>query len=338
MKLPIQLLTFLLLLAAGSSFAQSRTAKPTNRKVSLERPKAEIQFRQTQDTVLYPAAAELCGNFLTSYTAGDNEWGYVSGTNSYNDLEKAQRLVYTANSPYTIREVWGFFAVASAVDTGTMRMKIYTVNAETGEPDSLLGVSDSLRTSDLELDTVSILPTIFTLSDSVTLTDTTFFVSLDLRDLYEANDTVALYMTQDTCGSGDDAWELFSDSTWVPIANADISWGLNANWVVAAVVEFNETTGLNDPFVAQKGLRIFPATPNPTNDWINVSYEIEMGSQITIEVYSTDGRLLQRQNLGQQAPGRYTEQLSVQNLAPGTYVYGIITDNTRLMSRFVVSH
>ncbi|MFN7115222.1 MAG: T9SS type A sorting domain-containing protein [Saprospiraceae bacterium] len=337
MKNVVRLLPILLIFSCWNAFGQTRVAKPTAQRKVFTLPQADIQVRQETDTIFFPAAAEECGNLVTSYEVSE-VWGFVAGTNGYGDLEKAQRLVYTNNSPYVVREVWGFFAYASAVDTGNLRMKIYRVDAATGGPAELLATSEDIRTSDIQTDTVGILPTIFAFEDSVVLNDTSFFASLDLSDLYEAEDTVALFMTNDTCGRGADAWELFSDgATWLPINDRN-SWQLNANWIIAAVVEFNETTDVDDPFVAQKGLRIFPPSPNPTNNWVNLPFQLDNTSTVDIEIYSTNGALLQRLHLGQKLPGQHTVEVDVQSLPPGAYVYGIITNEARLMSRFVVSH
>lgn len=333
---------FLTLLLFATSFclhAQERTIRATpERTATFSLPKFDVQSRVTSDTILYPAAALECGNFVTTFLVGPSGiWGYVAGTNGYGDLEKAQRLVYTANSPYRIVEVWGFFAEATAVGNGALRMKVYTVDPQTGGPDSLLGQSSDLRTRDLKTDPQFVPITVFPFPTPVTIRNDTFFVSCDFSDLYAARDTVALYMT-DSCGFGADAWELFEDgTTWVSINTPMISYGLNANWAVAAVVQFDESTDVNDPFVAQRGLQLFPASPNPTNDWINLPYNIENSSRVTIEVYATDGKLIQRLHRGQQQAGRYTEKLSVQSLPTGTYVYGIVTEEARIMSRFIVN-
>jgi len=335
----IYFLMILLFVTSLGLHAQERTIRATpERKAVFSLPKFEVQSRVANDTVLYPAAAEPCGNFVRSYGVGaGGGWGYVAGTNGYGDLEKAQRLVYTANSPYKVLEVWGFFAEAVAVGNGALRMKVYSVDPQTGGPDTLLGKSSDLRTRDLKIDTQLVLVTVFPFPIPVTIRRDSFFVSCDFSDLYAARDTAALFMTNDTCGFGADAWELFEDGvTWVPV-DSDDSYGIDANWIVAAVVQFDEATDVNDPFVAQRGLQLFPASPNPTNDWINLPYNIENSSRVTIEVYATDGKLIQRLHRGQQQPGRYTEKLNVQSLPAGTYVYGIVTDEARIMSRFIVN-
>jgi len=335
----IQHLTLLFTLASVTLFAQqSRQVNPVpHREVSgFSLPTADIQLRAETDTLLFPAAVEDCSNSVTSFTLSGG-WGFVGGTNFYGDLEKAQRLIYTANSPYRVTEVWSFFADAVAVGDGTSRIKVYAVNATTGGPGDLLGTSNALKTSALATDPEGVPVTIFPFSMPVTVTDDEFFVSLDLTDLYAAEDTVGIFSTNDNCGSGVDSWELFGDGeTWVPI-NDDASWQLEANWVMGAVVEFDESTGVNDPFVARNGLRLFPATPNPTNHWVNLPYQLESTSTVEVEVYSADGKLLQRIHKGEQLSGQYAERLDVQALPNGTYVYGIVTNESRIMSRFVIS-
>lgn len=333
----IYFLTILLLVTSLGLYAQQRTIHSVpERTVKFSIPTFDVQSRVTMDTIFYPVADETCGNFVTVYTVDPSDGGgYVSGTNGYGDLEKAQRLVYEANGPYKILEIWGFFAEAAAVNNGALRMKVYSVDPLTGGPDSLLSQSNDLKTRDLKTDPQGVPATVFSLSNPVTIRNDTFFVSCDFSDLYAARDTAALFMTNDSCGFGTDAWELFEDgTTW---ASIDDSYGLDANWIVAAVVQFDEATDVNDPFVAQRGLQLFPASPNPTNDWINLPYHIENSSRVTIEVYATDGKLIQRLHRGQQQPGRYTEKLNVQSLPAGTYVYGIVTDEARIMSRFIVN-
>jgi hypothetical protein len=339
MNKKLQLLTILLTVVCFNLWGQSRIANPTpDRKVSgFTLPSTEIQSRAETDTLLYPAASEDCGGSVTSFTI-TGQWGYLAGTNGYGDLEKAQRLIYTANTPYNVIEVWAFFSDAAVKNNGNLRAKVYAIDAATDGPGVLLGESDDIKTADIETDPMDVPVTIFPFTDPATVTDDEFFVSIDMSDLYAAQDTVGLFQTDEDCGSGDDAWELFSDgTTWVPI-NDGSSWGLEANWALGAVVEFGETTDVNDPFVAQKGLRLFPAMPNPASNWVDLPYQIEASNQVYIEVYSADGKLLQRINKGQQLSGRYAERFDIQALPSGTYVYGIITDQSRIMSRFVVGH
>ncbi|MFN7115221.1 MAG: T9SS type A sorting domain-containing protein [Saprospiraceae bacterium] len=340
MNKKLQLLTFVLTLASFPLWAQQArqvNVKPTRSATTFTLPQSDLQLRAQQDTILFPAAEEDCSNQVTSFGITGN-WGLVAGTNEYGDREKAQRLFYNANSPYRVTEVWGFFAEAAVVGNGTIRAKVYAANAANGGPGTLLGTSRTLNTSNVRTDAQGVPVTIFPFSTPATVSDDEFFVSIDFSALYAAGDTVGLFHTRQDCGSGDDTWELFSDGTTWAAVNSDLSWQFDANWIVAAVVEFDASTSVKDPFVAQNGLQIFPAVPNPTHDWVQLPYQLESNTTVNIEVYSADGKLLQRMYKGEQLSGRYVEQIDTQSLANGTYVYSIVTEKSRILSRFVVSH
>ena len=98
------------------------------------------------------------------------------------------------------------------------------------------------------------------------------------------------------------------------------------------------TTSVEDPFVAKKGLTLYPAMPNPAGDFTRLRYELSENSQVNIEIYSADGRLLQRIDKGMQGAGEYQERIALDQYPAGQYVYGIVTDQSRLMSKFVVTH
>lgn len=339
MNKKVQLLTFFLTIATFTLWGQARERQTAPQRAAIfARPQAELQLRATNDTLFYPAAADTCGNFVFTYTAG-NTWGYLAGMNGYGDREKAQRLTFSGNAPFKVTQVWGYFSDAAVVGNGTLRAKIYTVNANTTGPGTLLGESALLNTMNVKTSATAVPVTIFTFPTPVSVTRKEFFASIDFSQLYTARDTVALFTTEAECGSGDDTWELFEDgTTWVKINNPTTSWGTNANFIMAAVVEFDAATDVNDPFVAQKGLRIFPASPNPTNNWVDLPYQLESSTAVNIEIYSADGKLLQRHHKIQQLPGRYAERIDVQSLPAGTYVYSVVTNEARVMSRFVVTH
>lgn len=336
----LQLLTLLFTFASFCGWAQQTRvvhSVPIREVTPFVLPQVDLQFRAEMDTLLFSASVEDCSNSVTSFGINGN-WGLVAGTNGYGDREKAQRLTYTANSPYRVTEVWGFFAEAIVVGNGTLKAKVYAADAANGGPGTLLGTSGLVNTTNVKTDAQGVPATIFPFSTPAKVSTDEFFISIDFSALYAAQDTVGLFHTAQDCGSGDDTWELFSDGTTWTAINSAISWQFNANWIMGAVVEFDASTSVNDPFVAQNGLQLFPATPNPTNDWVKLPYQLESATTVNIEVYSADGKLLQRMQKGEQLAGRYAEQMNTQSLANGTYVYRIVTEEASIMSRFVVSH
>jgi hypothetical protein len=217
-----------------------------------------------------------------------------------------------------------------------MSAKVYGLNENADGPGELLGTSNSLKTSELNFSLEAILPTPFVFEQPVAVDDIAFYASIDFSQLYATQDTVGLWQTDDGCGDGSTAVELFSDGvTWAPISQ---SWELEANWLISAIIEFNTTTDVDDQlaFVAQNGLQLYPAFPNPAAETVNLKYELDSPERVRIEVYSAAGRLLQQHDLGRQMTGEHTESIDVSQLPAGAYVYGIVTGQSRLMSRFVV--
>lgn len=290
--------------------------------------------RVENDTLLGPAFALPCGDQITTYFSSG--WGYIAGNNAFSDFEKAQRITLGEGNNFTVQEVWGFFAAASEVNDGPLRAKVYSTTAG-GAPTTELGVSTDINVSDIDTSSTSLVPTIFTFTTPPAVTGPEFFVSIDFRDLYASQDTVGLWMSQDDCGDGNDAYEFWGDGMgWFPI-DSPSSWGFEANFLIGVVVAFDPISSQSpEPVAGMNGLRVFPASPNPTSENLNINYQLDQSSKVQIEIYSTDGKLLQRIDKGIQPSGRFTETLITEELPAGSYVYGVITEKARLMNRFVV--
>ncbi|MCB9281165.1 MAG: T9SS type A sorting domain-containing protein [Lewinellaceae bacterium] len=284
------------------------------------------------DTLLGDAFSLQCSDNIISYYS-DN-WGYVAGNNGYLDKEKAQSLTLGEGSNFKVREVWGFFADAASVGNGALRAKVYSA-AGNGAPGTLLGTSSNVSVSNVATSDTGLPPTIFSFASAPSVTGPDFFVGIDISSLYATNDTIALWSTEDGCGDGANAWEKWEDDTWHTIDDQN-GWQLELEFLLGAVVEFDPVASQSEPFADVNGLRIYPATPNPAKDDILVSYDLEQGSKVTIDIYTTEGKLLQRIDKGYQAPGKQNETVDLSKLPAGAYVYGVITDKARLMSRFVV--
>jgi hypothetical protein len=287
------------------------------------------------DTLAPPVFDDPCSETAFVFIISDI-WGFIAGMNGYGDLEKAQLLNYDGAASYRISEVWAYFSDAIAVGDGSLQAKVYSVSSTNGGPGSLLGTSDPINVSDIIVDPQDVLPTIIPFSNPVSIAEPQFFASIDFSQLYASQDTVGLFMTDEDCGDGSNAWELFSDGqTWLPIDD-ESSWAIEAEFFIQAVIEFEESTGIDPPHLSQKGLTLFPAYPNPAGDRANLHYALDHSSEVALELYSAEGRLLRRFDAGQQAAGEHTYSLDVSRLPAGSYVYSIITDRTRMLSRVVV--
>jgi len=182
------------------------------------------------------------------------------------------------------------------------------------------------------------LPTTFVFSRPPQITTNSFFVSLDISSLYSGRDTLSILMTSFQCGVVNEAWELLSDgSTWVPLSDENAgSWGINSTFYMAAIVAPDNTSATKELVAGSQIIRLYDAFPNPTSEQLTIRYDIKERTAIQIEIYSLTGQLLHQIDKNILPTGQYQEHISINNLAAGTYFYGIRTDNGRLMNKFSV--
>ena len=252
----------------------------------LENEIRPINYRsgqgQVMDTLFPPIFAEECANTVVSFTP-TGQWGFVAGTNGFMDQEKAQKFEFTESSSLSVLEVGVFFSHAQVVGDGPLRIKIYGLDEATGGPGALLGTSDELNVSDIQISNETLLTTIFEFSTPATVEGNCFFASVDISDLYATNDTVGVFLSDMGCGSGEDAWELFNDQ-WVRLFD---SWGgLDSDLFMAAVIDYQESTSTED-IDNTVSIKTFPS---PATDVINVTYSLKDPSPVTLEVFSLDGK------------------------------------------------
>jgi hypothetical protein len=331
MKSKILFCLLLLSMLAGTAMAQ-KLVNSGRAAVAFEPPIKEVLSpTSVVDTLFGPAFSEDCGNAVTALTSSN--WGFITGTNGYEDAEKAQRITLGAGN-FTVQEVWGFFASASAVGNGTLRAKIYA-STPTG-PGALLATSTDINVSDIQTDTAAIVPTSFFFPSLPTITGPDVFVSIDFADLYGTQDTAGLWMTNPDCGDGDDAYELWGDgSGWFSFDDPN-SWGIETNLLIGLLVE-SDAVSTQAP-LSMNGLQLLAAAPNPATEDIRLNYYLADATEVQIQLYAADGHVVQSINKGFQASGSFVETVQTHNLPTGTYGYSITTQKARLTSKFVVQH
>lgn len=276
---------------------------------------------QAMDTIFPGIFGDDCSLSLAAFQPSD-QWGFVGGTNGFNDLAKAQRFQYDGSSSYSVREIAVFFAVNSVVNDGKVVVNIYDVNPTTDGPGSLLGTSDTLQASELTADDNEFGPlaTLFEFSTPAMVTEDEFFVSVDFSDLYSTMDTVAIWMTQQDCGDGADSWELFSDNaTWAPM---DVSWTLESNFYMAAILEFEESTSVDDNI----NVVDIKAYPMPASDELILSYYLSTDSEVRIDFLNVQGQSLISMNKGNMATGSQKEVIDLSQISAGYYFARISTE------------
>ncbi len=289
---------------------------------------------EENDTILPPIFGDTCSQTVTFFGVQDG-WGFVAGTNSFGDLEKAQRFDYPNGELFGVTQVGISFHQASVVGDGEVTIKIYDVGAN-GGPDELLGTSLPINTSQLAVPSQGVAATLFSFPEIVALSGSQFFVSVDLSDLYTKQDTVGIWHTRPDCGNGTTTWELFSDgTTWVPFTDQS-SWQIDVDLFAFAILEKLIVDNTNNLSPEEAGLHLANAFPNPASDHLNINYTLDQRDNITIGIHSANGQLLQNHNLGNRLQGEHREILDLSNLNNGLYFYSFATNKVRVMRRFVI--
>jgi len=82
----------------------------------------------------------------------------------------------------------------------------------------------------------------------------------------------------------------------------------------------------------------FTVYPNPVNNRSQISYALPKASDVSIKLFSADGRLVKTVEQTQRAAGLYTRELSTHELANGTYFLMFETNQGKESRSLVVVH
>ncbi|MEL7124341.1 MAG: T9SS type A sorting domain-containing protein [Bacteroidota bacterium] len=278
------------------------------------------------------------GSFLSACDTVPNifgitdRWGFITGTNEFMDLEKAQRFDYDGPGALEVSNVNVFFVAPGVVNNGNITLKIYSTNSN-GSPNELLATSDSLAVSNIPGFPT---PIVFSFGEGVAIPGSSFFASVDFSELYDSQDTLGIVHTSVDCGIAGTTYERFSTGEWVAMDNENGSWGLNINLYMIAEVNVAEVTSTNDVKDFIDGITVLSAFPNPAHSTLNLQYELAEREQLRYEVYHTNGQLIQAVDLGTQAAGYHQEAVDVSALPNGMYFYSLVSNRGKLVNRFVI--
>lgn len=307
-------------LVAGSLFAQRSVSDVrTFEYTPALNPSATEAVSDTVSPVI------TCGSITPSlYT--DPDGGYITGTNSFGDTEKA--TLYNASSSVKVTDALVYFAAKESVNGGSLVAYVYqfdtnatTISAGMGSP---VATSDPVSVG--SIDTTGNY-TAFHFSTPATVNGV-YAVSIQVDN---GSDTVGILSTQVGCG-GNLALEKWDDGTWVQIADPNNSWGADIAMYIFSVT--NDNISVNENTFAAGTLRAFP---NPATDKVNISYDLVDNFDVTIRVMDIQGRVVAEMNQSQIA-GEQSVELNTAELSNGTYFYSVQSGEAVMNGKFVVRH
>ena len=305
-----------------SAFAQRPVGKAHSLTNSTEISSLKL------DTTLVPTSMidTACGNHLTYYTLGAG--GYVTGTNSYGDLEKAQRY----NGTGTVSEVLVYVLSTTPTSTQNTTVKLYSVNGTTLAPNAVLGTST---------------PVAINAFSATGFTSYTFAAPIAVSNKFYASfvvpaaDTAFVISTNSTiCNSPDSAaWELWSpapSTDWHSIVTAWTSGGVGLAIDLAIFPVLTTSSSIEDDYFID-GIKLGQNQPNPSSVNTLVQYEIQNSASVMLELYDVTGRLVAKYDEGTQTAGRHNIMIDSQKLTQGTYYYSLKADSHRITKKMVVT-
>ena len=90
--------------------------------------------------------------------------------------------------------------------------------------------------------------------------------------------------------------------------------------------------GNNTIPVFKNSVKVFP---NPMNDNGNVSFLMPGAGEAYIEIYSINGKRVQRMDLGKISAGSYTREFDAGELSKGTYFIAVVAHGQKGVAKFV---
>lgn len=305
-------------------------AQPYHGDIQL--PNTDV--RNVVDTLFPPFIDMPCAaNGLFVYTDGDGQ-GYVFGNNGYGDKEKTQKINLPSSGNGTVSGAIIFWAAKNVGDDGSVTLLAYDVDAATSGPGNLLATGSSLNVS--AVDTAAASGggvNVMTFTSPVSFTNA-IHIGIDLTGL-SGTDSVSLLGTEDGCGEAVSSWELWSDDTWHDITTA---WGFSGpvEMLMAAIVDWT-VSGIDDAQVANGGLTLRPATPNPAVAETIINFDLAINSDVEVKVVGIDGKIVKEVALGKLGAGAHQHSLDVTDLAAGNYYYLVSANGNMLASQFTVN-
>ncbi len=94
--------------------------------------------------------------------------------------------------------------------------------------------------------------------------------------------------------------------------------------------------GIKDNIIVknpESNLRVYP---NPASSTTTLDYALTDASNVTLQVYDMNGRLLSSLDKGRQSSGQHSLQMNVQNMKSGVYMIRIITNKSTNTAKLIV--
>jgi hypothetical protein len=277
------------------------------------------------DTIYNPFASVSSGYTLYANSGG----GYISGSNSFGDVAKAQAFA----APSGAYEIAGivYWVGAKQNGGGNISVNLYDLNGagitvagnSTNAPGTILG---SLSVPLSRVDTATFLN--YAEFASPVVLGGSYAVGIDFSTLTAGNQIGIVTNVDGDAGNAERSWEKWDDNTWHTI---DQGWNSSSNGkfdlgIFPVLCPLN-VTGLNQANV--NSLMVFP---NPSSGQFSIGFVLNGSDYATIEVISSIGQLVHSEAV----VGPFgTINLSLNDQPNGLYIVHLQTQEGTIVQKWI---
>lgn len=292
-------------------------------------------FAQDKDTLYNATTSNL---IAPKYTKA-SQWGYILGHNHEYRQQYAEK--YYVSGSVNIVGVVAHFEGKFANPQNVLEIAAFKVG--TNKLPSSKRAAKDIPYKDLKLDGS---PMTILFNTKPTMTDS-FYVSANFYDYahggYEG-DTIGLMCTEagsrvasDLSNFGRNVvqrhshekvdWRDFYTQNFTPMA---------VHFALFPIIQYNNTTGTDDAFAHQTGLKMFAPYPNPCTGNINLSFDLAAPSPIEVQLMNSQGQFIKNYDFGQKSIGNHTLNLDLEIQPAGMYVLLLKTNQTAIATTLTI--
>jgi hypothetical protein len=281
------------------------------------------QAAPTCDTISNYNASTNTATLLNS--GGTGAWGWISGTNNYSDLAKAD--VYSGYTPgsYVTGAILYFGRGVNGGNNASIQVKVWDDDGTGGAPGTVLG-SVSLPVSSIVTNGTGNSVT-FTTSIPVT---GPFYLGIDGFTYGSNQDSIALIHNANGETNPGTAWEQQSSGDWFNYSNAS-SWSTNMAHCVYPIL-CSQPIGTN--FELLNNTADVVLYPNPANAVLYVNATFKKECNVTIRLTNALGQIVSSRQISNTAGGTFT--FDTGSLAAGIYFVSVSSPEKTITKKLII--
>ena len=205
-------------------------------------------------------------SLVTYLVPSTTETGYISGTNSFDDIAKAEEFPAPKGSVIIQSAIILFAKAYAGSTTSSVDVKVWKDKG--GEPGVVLA-TETVKLSSITVQK----PFLVNFSSPPTVTGK-YYIGVEWDSNSSQVDTIAIFTIEHDSTKIGTCWELWMDGFWISYYD---SWNINVSHAIWSV-ECPETT----TSIEEANKNVFSVFPNPTSGKFSISGDDLANSKISI--------------------------------------------------------